>query len=106
MIKIFAFLTFLILSFSTYAQTNSVKVIKDTNYMYTDTINKKIYSGNYEPTGLIKAPDGGCIISTTFGIYFPISFDMAILKANPKKYVDSTRQYTSREHVSSGSIFK
>lgn len=104
--KTITLLSFLAISIAAYSQLNTAKVIKDTSYLYTDTINKKIYFGNYEPTGLIKAPDGGCIVSTTFGIYFPISFDMALLKANPKKYVDSTRQFTSREHVSSGSIFK
>jgi hypothetical protein len=66
-------LVIVLLSFNTiysYAQkvyTNNLE--KDSNYLYTDTIDNKVYLGEIAPTGLISIPNGN-IISSTFSIYF------------------------------------
>ena len=102
MMRIFTLLTFLMLSFSGYAQTNSVNVVTDTNYYYRDTVNKKAYLGSYKPTGLIQAPDDALIISNELSIDFPEMYDNSKPNMEYKKFLE----YEAHLHVSSGSIFR
>ncbi|MDB5131291.1 MAG: hypothetical protein JWR02_1040 [Mucilaginibacter sp.] len=89
-----------------YCQTDSrINIIKDTNYLYVDTINNKIYFGHIRPTGLVKTYNGN-IVSTEFSIYFPEFGDITYLKTDSQRFFIDQKKYYLRTHVSSGSIFK
>jgi hypothetical protein len=100
--KIFTFLAFLTLCYSAYAQTNKVAVVKDTNYYYRDTVDKKAYIGSYEPTGLVQTPNNSLIISNKLEIDFPEMYDTSKPNMEYKKFLE----YEAHLHISSGSIFK
>lgn len=92
------------LSFS--QEDKSTDIVKDLNLFYTDTINNNVYFGNYEPTGIIKTGDNSYIISTILSISFPEQYDTTYLRTDFKKYLERSNLYSSKAHISSGSILK
>lgn len=92
------------LSFSQEEKTTDT--VKELNLFYTDTINNNVYFGDYEPTGIINTSDNSYLISTILSISFPEQYDTTYLRTDFKKYLERSNLYSSKAHVSSGSILK
>ncbi len=81
-------------------------ITKQVNLVYSDTVNAKIYLGNYEPTGAISCNDSSYLISTIFSIDFPEQRDTTNLSGDFSKYYERYKLFAAKAHVSSGSVLK
>lgn len=99
----------ILLTISSHGLTQTTKdmdITKQLNLVYSDTVNGKIFLGNYEPTGAISCNDSSYLISTIFSIDFPEQRDTTYLRSDFSKYYERYKLYAAKAHVSSGSVLK
>ena len=107
MSRLSLFIILLTISFHGLTQpSKDMEITKQVNLVYSDTVNGKIYLGNYEPTGAISCNDSSYLISTIFSIDFPEQRDTTYLRSDFSKYYERYKLFAAKAHVSSGSVLK
>lgn len=104
-------LLFSIIAFSTVIGQTKVTDslnIQEFNYFYKDSVDNKVSFGDYEPTGFISLADGSLIVSTQFSISFDGQYELpdSLTHENINLNYELQKIFSSKSHVSSGSVFK